>query len=223
MTGDEYRTAMNALAREAKMPEASAARVEQKLLSALARRATSGASGPNGLKRATWGPAASGPRVMVSWRRWLPAVAAIVLLACVLLLWRFNRPTVTVERWAAPPPASAKARDMQLPAPRAPQVVAIPPALSPHPVSHAAVPKPSPPVVAVQPSGFVELPWSAGLPAFESGEIVRMEVPVASLPAYGIDISPGVGTRPLEADLLIGQDGFARAIRLVTNTARSAQ
>jgi hypothetical protein len=48
-----------------------------------------------------------------------------------------------------------------------------------------------------------------------------MEVTAASLPAYGIDISPGVGSRPLEADLLIGQDGFARAIRLVTNAAMS--
>jgi hypothetical protein len=69
----------------------------------------------------------------------------------------------------------------------------------------------------------VELPWTAGLPAFESGEIVRMEVPVASLPTYGIDISSGAGNGPVAADVLIGQDGFARAIRLVTNTARSTQ
>jgi hypothetical protein len=49
-----------------------------------------------------------------------------------------------------------------------------------------------------------------------------MEVPVASLPAYGIDISAGAN-RPVEADILIGQDGFARAIRLVANSARSVQ
>jgi hypothetical protein len=66
------------------------------------------------------------------------------------------------------------------------------------------------------------LPWSAGLPAFESGEIVRLEVPVASLAAYGVDISSGAD-RPVEADILIGQDGFARAIRLVTNSTRSVQ
>lgn len=74
----------------------------------------------------------------------------------------------------------------------------------------------------VRPTGFVELPWTAGLPAFESGEIVRVEVPVASLPAYGVDISAGAD-RPVEADILIGQDGLARAIRLVTNSARSVQ
>ena len=50
-----------------------------------------------------------------------------------------------------------------------------------------------------------------------------MEVPAATLPTYGIDISSGVSGKPVEADVLIGQDGFARAIRLVTSTARSTQ
>jgi hypothetical protein len=67
------------------------------------------------------------------------------------------------------------------------------------------------------------LPWTAGLPAFESGEIVRMDIPVASLPTYGIDISSGTGRGPVEAVGLFGQDGFARAIRLVTTTSRSTQ
>jgi hypothetical protein len=58
---------------------------------------------------------------------------------------------------------------------------------------------------------------------FESGSIVRMEVPVASLPAYGIDISPAAGGGPIEADVLVGQDGQPRAIRLVTNSSRSTQ
>ena len=49
-----------------------------------------------------------------------------------------------------------------------------------------------------------------------------MNVPVASLPGYGIDISSG-GDGAVEADILIGQDGVARAIRLVTNTVRSTQ
>jgi hypothetical protein len=63
---------------------------------------------------------------------------------------------------------------------------------------------------------FVLLPGAAGLPDFESGEIVRMELPLPSLPAYGIEIGPDVIRAPVEADVLIGQDGQARAIRLVT-------
>jgi hypothetical protein len=67
----------------------------------------------------------------------------------------------------------------------------------------------------VRTTGFVAIPAAAGLPAFESGEIVRVEVPLASLPTYGIDILPDVRTDVVEADLLVGQDGQARAIRLV--------
>jgi hypothetical protein len=63
-------------------------------------------------------------------------------------------------------------------------------------------------------TSFVVLPAAASLPDFESGVIVRMELPQAALPAYGLEIVPGRRT-PVEADLLIGQDGQARAIRLV--------
>jgi hypothetical protein len=71
----------------------------------------------------------------------------------------------------------------------------------------------------VRPVGFVALPGAAGLPDFESGEIVRMEIPVTSLPTYGIEILPDAQGSPVEADLLVGQDGQARAIRLVTRSA----
>jgi hypothetical protein len=71
----------------------------------------------------------------------------------------------------------------------------------------------------VRPVGFVALPGAAGLPDFESGEIVRMEIPLTSLPAYGIEILPDAQGSPVEADLLVGQDGQARAIRLVTTSA----
>ena len=67
-------------------------------------------------------------------------------------------------------------------------------------------------------AGFVALPAAVGLPDFESGVIVRMELPLAALPAYGLEMVPGRRT-PVEADLLIGQDGQARAIRLVSRSA----
>jgi hypothetical protein len=69
----------------------------------------------------------------------------------------------------------------------------------------------------VRPEGFVALPSAEGLPAFDSGEIVRIEVPVTSLPSYGIDIAPDARGPAIEADFLVGQDGQARAIRLVKN------
>jgi hypothetical protein len=65
--------------------------------------------------------------------------------------------------------------------------------------------------------GFMMLPAALTLPVFESGEIVRMELPVTSLPAYGLEIAPESRRSAVEADLLVGQDGQARAIRLVNS------
>jgi hypothetical protein len=77
---------------------------------------------------------------------------------------------------------------------------------------------PAPPIVRA--TGFVSIPGADGLPDFESGQIIRVEIPFASLPTYGIDILPEAQGSPVEADLLVGQDGQARAIRLVQAGAR---
>jgi hypothetical protein len=52
------------------------------------------------------------------------------------------------------------------------------------------------------------------LPSFESGELVRVDLPVAVLPSLGLVVPP---TRAVavKADVIVGQDGFARAVRLV--------
>jgi hypothetical protein len=63
---------------------------------------------------------------------------------------------------------------------------------------------------------FLPLPEAAGLPPLESGRIVRVQVPVASLPAFGLEITPDAARTPVEADVLVGQDGQPRAIRLVS-------
>ncbi len=76
----------------------------------------------------------------------------------------------------------------------------------------ASRPRPSAPV---RPAAFVTLPSAVGLPEFESGEIFRMQIPLTSLPAYGIEIAPDARGTAVEADLLVGQDGQPRAIRLV--------
>jgi hypothetical protein len=64
-------------------------------------------------------------------------------------------------------------------------------------------------------AGFIPLPAAGGLPGFDSGMIVRVALPTASLPAYGLAITPE-STEMVNADLLVGQDGQARAIRLVS-------
>ena len=69
----------------------------------------------------------------------------------------------------------------------------------------------------VDPAGFVALPEAEGLPQLESATIVRVSLPVAALPAYGVAM-PDQTAESVEAELLVAQDGQARAIRLVNDS-----
>jgi hypothetical protein len=78
-----------------------------------------------------------------------------------------------------------------------------------------AVRRPTPAIAPPSaPSEFVPWPGAATLPTFESGELVRVDLPVAVIPSLGLALPP---TRALavKADVIVGQDGFARAVRLV--------
>jgi hypothetical protein len=76
------------------------------------------------------------------------------------------------------------------------------------------------PRVAEEPSDlaatadFVLWPGAAAWPPFESGELVRVTLPLDALPALGV-APPAAADAVVQADVLVGQDGFARAIRLV--------
>ncbi len=78
-----------------------------------------------------------------------------------------------------------------------------------------AAPVSSPPNV-VAGSEFVPWPGAASLPAFESGQLVRTELPASVLPLLGLVPAGTVTENKVLADVLIGQDGLARAVRLAT-------
>jgi hypothetical protein len=61
---------------------------------------------------------------------------------------------------------------------------------------------------------FVIVPGAAGLPPMESGTLVRLDLPVSVLPSLGVT-PPATGRATVKADLVIGQDGLTRAVRLV--------
>jgi hypothetical protein len=65
-------------------------------------------------------------------------------------------------------------------------------------------------------SEFVLLPGASTLPSFESGTLVRMDVPVAVLPSLGVR-PPAGRANTVRVDLIVGQDGLARAVRLVAD------
>jgi hypothetical protein len=144
--------------------------------------------------------------------QWMVAAAAIVVAAGLLAAWLIaSRPR------ANDAPATATSFPaLEQPKPEPPRV-----ASSPRSAAPRTAPRPRPSRI-IRPEGFVALPSAAGLPAFESGEIVRVEVPVASLPLYGIEIIPDTRGAPVEADFLVAQDGRARAIRLVHGNSPSS-
>lgn len=64
-------------------------------------------------------------------------------------------------------------------------------------------------------AGFFPLPYVT-VPVTE-GHIVRLEVPSSSVEAFGVDPAELVSPRPdaVLADVLVGEDGLARAVRFV--------
>ena len=69
------------------------------------------------------------------------------------------------------------------------------------------------PIQRDDPSAFIPWPGSIALPPLESGAFVRIDLPVSVLPSLGVLPPPHAGA--VQADVLVGQDGFARAVRLV--------
>jgi len=63
---------------------------------------------------------------------------------------------------------------------------------------------------------FVPIPYVTQLGAYERAEIVRMEVPVAALIAAGLPMRTTDPGARAEADVVVGQDGRARAVRLIS-------
>jgi len=63
---------------------------------------------------------------------------------------------------------------------------------------------------------FVPIPYVTPLGTYERAEIVRMEVPVAALIAAGLPMRTTDPGARAQADVIVGQDGRARAVRLIS-------
>ena len=148
-------------------------------------------------------------------RRWWPAAAVLVL--CVGAGFWFGRTPPT-----SPQPLASS---MLMATTRSVVVQLVPPATRLSVNARTTVPAGSQ-LAGVNSPGdsledaigvladFIPLPGAAALPDFERGDIVRIEVPLAGLAAYGLDMVPDATPNSVAADLLIGQDGVPRAIRL---------
>jgi energy-converting hydrogenase Eha subunit F len=64
-------------------------------------------------------------------------------------------------------------------------------------------------------SGFISLPYAQSGVPLEQPVIVRVDIPVSELGMMGLRVAPTGMKEKVRADLLIGQDGVARAVRVV--------
>jgi hypothetical protein len=109
-------------------------------------------------------------------------------------------------RWAPAPVAATLAvvmvlavwhRDVVTPAPRA--------------VAMAVSPEPSE-------EGFVDVPYAPPLAPGEFVSVVREELEPAALVRMGLPVG-GIDDAPVMADVVVGEDGFPRAVRVADETA----
>jgi len=138
----------------------------------------------------------------------VPLAVAVVLLLAFMLNKTASPPTVRIPSRIPTPPAIAKMTPTPAPPPDTPRPVAI-----------ARPRKPRMPQVIEEP--FVQIPYTQPLAPWERGQIMRMELPVAALIAQGFPIATSDAGAAARADVLIGEDGRARAVRLISISERS--
>ena len=64
-------------------------------------------------------------------------------------------------------------------------------------------------------SGFIPLPNAAQIGPNEEVNLVRVEVPRSAMIALGYDVKPEEASQSVQADVMLGNDGLARAVRFL--------
>ena len=62
---------------------------------------------------------------------------------------------------------------------------------------------------------FLPLADGEDLTSLEAAQVVRVELPVSALMDLGLRVGPEISPGQVKADILVGHDGSARAIRFV--------
>jgi hypothetical protein len=80
----------------------------------------------------------------------------------------------------------------------------------------AAMPAATPDAVEEEEAdaSFYPLPQAEALPAMENAMVVRVQLPVSSLRLMGFPVDEERADAAVQAELLLGQDGLARGVRL---------
>jgi hypothetical protein len=144
------------------------------------------------------------------------AIAAATAAACLFAIARVSFVRTPLVR---APVSSARVRPMTVPAaPAAPaQTVR---ARAKAPVRVAPVHKPTrrPPADQLATLDFVPLPYGDDALVDESATIVRVEMPRSALRLAGFNVAQERANERIQADVVLGADGLAHAVRFVRYT-----
>jgi len=64
-------------------------------------------------------------------------------------------------------------------------------------------------------SDFIPLTHLSSATAIESGQVIRVKIPLSAFLAFGLPVSPEQADQIVNAEVVIGDDGVKRAVRLV--------
>ena len=148
------------------------------------------------------------------WRFEAAAAAVLILVSIVAVLWLYSRSPVEKQVAVTAPPAPIKTHEPATEAaPRDLEIASDSATRRSNRVRHrAARPKKN---AAEEVTEFFPLMEGIDLDSLEAVQSVRVELPASALVDLGLRDSPETTTGPVKADVLLGIDGLARAIRFV--------
>ena len=148
--------------------------------------------------------------------RKLAAVAAgiLILISVMAILWKStsSRMPQREERAVAPTPVNTPGPQAEPPVGRDHVADERPKNLPKRVHRHASVKSPDEVEVVTQ---FFSLREGEDLTTLDSLQVLRVELPGSALGEVGLPFDPERVNEPVKADVVLGQDGMARAIRFV--------
>lgn len=183
------------------------ARVDALLLAAF--RAQTEATAPS-----TVVPTPGGAKRWSSWKLAAAAAGILILISVMAILWKStsSRMPAREERAVAPTPANSPGPQAESPVGRG-QVAEERSRNLPKRVRRgASVKRPDEAEVVTQ---FFPLREGEDLTTLDSLQVVRVELPGSALGEVGLPFDPETVNEAVKADVVLGQDGLARAIRFV--------
>jgi hypothetical protein len=183
------------------------ARVDALLLAAF--RAQTAATAPS-----TVVPLPSGAGRWSSWKLAAAAAGILILISAMAILWKStsSRRPQREERAVAPTPVNTPGPQAGPPVGRDQVADEQPKNLPKRVRRHAPVKSQDEAEVVTQ---FFPLREGEDLSALDSLQVVRVELPGSALGEVGLPVDPETMNEPVKADVVLGQDGLARAIRFV--------